>query len=89
MTKGERTDQERANIIKNQGPKWFLYVITTLANRCKTCTRQLYYLTMVLQFRGLSGAASNLTSHLGLTMQTRSYKRYDEEFMAELEGEIK
>jgi hypothetical protein len=76
---------QRANIIKREGVKWFFNVIVTLANRGKKCTLQLFYLTMLLQFRGLSKNASDLTSHMGFTLGKRTYGRYEQAYLAEMQ----
>jgi hypothetical protein len=82
-------NEQRADIIKREGPKWFFSVITGLHNRGKKCSLQLFYLTMLLQFRGLSKNASNLTSHMGFTLVKRTYGRYEEAYLAEMQWELR
>ena len=83
------SQQDRNDIIRVEGPHWLFFVIKTLCHRGKTCGLQLFFGSMVLQFRGLSRHGSGFSAALGITQKRTTYRRFEAAFVETQKDKIR
>jgi hypothetical protein len=76
-------------VMKKERGKWFQSTVMTLCNRSSTCNLQLFFISMILQFKGLSRNGSDFTAGMGLTLTRSTYTRHERTFMVKLGIELK
>ena len=89
LTRAGLTADEMKRMMIQEGPKWFFHTITTLCSRGTTCNLQVFFMSMILQFRGLSRNGSDLIAATGMTLTRSTYGRFLEGFIAREEETLR
>ena len=63
-------------IICNEKIAFYMHTLIGMANRGSSCVLQIFYLSLVLNFRGLSKNAIDMTSNLKFTLPKTTFRRY-------------
>ena len=76
----DATDTEHqvtvSRLVKTYRRAWYTKVLTSLNLRGRAANFQMFYLTMLLHFRGLSKNGSSFLHKLGLSLSDTTFRRY-------------
>lgn len=70
---GEWSKELRKELLRKEVPRWVMHTIVTINTISQKNTKQLFYPSLVLEWKGLSRTGMDIISHMGHSLQAKQY----------------